>query len=117
METLAVGSTGMKNLLDLAMKTGARILQASTSEVYGDPLIHPQKEDYWGNVNPIGPRSVYDESKRFAEVLMSSYHREFGLETRIVRIFNTYGPRMRLDDGRVLPTFMRQALSGEPISK
>jgi len=116
METLAVGSNGMKNLLDLAMSCGARILQASTSEVYGDPLIHPQEESYWGNVNPIGPRSVYDESKRFAEALMSAYHREMGLETRIVRIFNTYGPRMRLDDGRVLPTFMRQALSGEPIS-
>lgn len=116
METLAVGSSGMKNLLDLALVSGATILQASTSEVYGDPLTHPQKEEYWGNVNPIGPRSVYDESKRFAEALMSSYHREFGVKSRIVRIFNTYGPRMRLDDGRVLPTFMRQALSGEPIS-
>jgi len=116
METLAVGSSGMKNLLDLAQESGARILQASTSEVYGDPLVHPQTEDYWGNVNPIGPRSVYDESKRFAEALMASYHREFGVETRIVRIFNTYGSRMRLDDGRVLPTFMKQALCNEPIS-
>jgi len=116
METLAVGSSGMKNLLDLAIECNATSLQASTSEVYGDPLIHPQTESYWGNVNPIGPRSVYDESKRFAEALMASYHRELSLKTRIVRIFNTYGPRMRLDDGRVLPTFMRQALSGEPIS-
>ena len=116
LETLAVGSTGMKNLLDLAAETGARILQASTSEVYGDPLVHPQDETYWGNVNPIGPRSVYDESKRFAEAIMAAYHRERGVETRIVRIFNTYGPRMRLDDGRVLPTFMKQALSDEPIS-
>lgn len=116
METLDVGSYGMKNLLELARRSDARILQASTSEVYGDPLVHPQKESYWGHVNPIGPRSVYDESKRFAEALMASYHRELGLQTRIVRIFNTYGPRMRLDDGRVLPTFMKQALSGEPIS-
>ena len=115
-ETLDVGSFGMKNLLQLAMESGARILQASTSEVYGDPLVHPQHEGYWGHVNPVGPRSVYDESKRFAEALMASYHREFGVQTRIVRIFNTYGPRMRLDDGRVLPTFMKQALSGEPIS-
>ena len=116
LETLDVGSLGMKNLLRLAMSSNARILQASTSEVYGDPLVHPQNESYWGNVNPIGPRSVYDESKRFAESITASYHREFGLETRIVRIFNTYGPRMRLDDGRVLPTFMKQALCGEPIS-
>lgn len=116
METLDVGSFGMKNLLDLARLSNARILQASTSEVYGDPLVHPQNESYWGHVNPIGPRSVYDESKRFAEALMASYHREFGTQTRMVRIFNTYGPRMRLDDGRVLPTFMKQALSGEPIS-
>ncbi len=116
LETLAVGSTGMKNLLDIAAQCGARILQASTSEVYGDPLTHPQTEAYWGNVNPIGPRSVYDESKRFAEAIMMAYHRERGVETRLVRIFNTYGPRMRLDDGRVLPTFMKQALSDEPIS-
>lgn len=116
LETLDVGSYGMKNLLQLALESGARILQASTSEVYGDPLVHPQTEDYWGHVNPIGPRSVYDESKRFAEALMAAYHRELGVETRMVRIFNTYGPRMRLDDGRVLPTFMKQALSGEPIS-
>ena len=115
-ETLDVGSFGMKNFLDVAHKSGAVILQASTSEVYGDPLVHPQDESYWGHVNPIGPRSVYDESKRFAEALMASYHRELGVQTRIIRIFNTYGPRMRLDDGRVLPTFMKQALSGEPIS-
>ncbi len=116
LQTLAVGSSGMKNLLDLALECGARILQASTSEVYGDPLVHPQTEDYWGHVNPIGPRSVYDESKRFAEAITTSYQRELGLETRIVRIFNTYGTRMRLDDGRVLPTFMKQALCNEPIS-
>ncbi len=116
LETLDVGSFGTKNLLELASREGARFLMASTSEVYGDPLVHPQREDYWGNVNPIGPRSVYDESKRFSEAIVSAYHRERGVATRIVRIFNTYGPRMRLDDGRVLPTFMRQALSGQPIS-
>ena len=116
LETLDVGSLGMRNLLGIAKASNARILQASTSEVYGDPLVHPQDESYWGHVNPIGPRSVYDESKRFAEAIMASYHREFGLETRIARIFNTYGTRMRLDDGRVLPTFIKQALCDEPIS-
>lgn len=116
LETMDVGSFGTRNLLDLAQREGARFLMASTSEVYGDPLVHPQKESYWGNVNPIGPRSVYDESKRFSEALVMAYHRERGVDTRIIRIFNTYGPRMRLDDGRVLPTFMRQALCGEPLS-
>jgi dTDP-glucose 4,6-dehydratase len=116
LETLRVGSYGTWNLLELAHSKRARFLFASTSEVYGDPLVHPQRESYWGNVNPIGPRSVYDESKRFSEAVVSAYQREKGLETRIVRIFNTYGPRMRLDDGRVLPTFMGQALRGEPLS-
>ena len=115
-ETLRVGSYGTTNLLELAAEKSARLLFASTSEVYGDPLVHPQPESYWGNVNPIGPRSVYDESKRFSEALVSAYHRDRGVDVRIVRIFNTYGPRMRLHDGRVLPTFIRQALVGEPLS-
>jgi dTDP-glucose 4,6-dehydratase len=100
----------------LAKDKGARVLIASTSEVYGDPLVHPQQEDYWGNVNPIGVRGVYDEAKRFMEAMTMAYHRYHGVETRIVRIFNTYGPRMRLDDGRVLPAFMGQALRGEPLT-
>ncbi len=115
-ETLAVGAYGTRNALELARTKRARFLLASTSEVYGDPLVHPQPEDYWGNVNPIGPRGVYDESKRFAEALTMAYHRSLGVETRIARIFNTYGPRMRLDDGRVVPNFVRQALSGEPLT-
>jgi dTDP-glucose 4,6-dehydratase len=115
-QTLKVGSLGTHKTLGLAREKGARFLLASTSEVYGDPLIHPQKEDYWGNVNPIGFRGVYDEAKRFAEAIVMAYHRFHGLETRIVRIFNTYGPRMRLDDGRALPTFMAQALRGEDIT-
>ena len=115
-QTLKVGALGTHNLLGLAKAKGARFLLASTSEVYGDPLIHPQKEDYWGNVNPVGLRGVYDEAKRFAEAITMAYHRYHGVETRIVRIFNTYGPRMRLDDGRALPAFMGQALRGEPIT-
>ena len=115
-QTLKVGSLGTHNMLGLARAKGARFLLASTSEVYGDPEIHPQKEDYWGNVNPIGVRGVYDEAKRFAEAMVMAYHRHHGMETRIVRIFNTYGDRMRLDDGRVLPNFMGQALRGEPIT-
>jgi dTDP-glucose 4,6-dehydratase len=115
-QTLKVGSLGTHNLLGLAKEKKARILVASTSEVYGDPLVHPQNEDYWGNVNPIGPRGVYDEAKRFQEAITMAYHRFHGLETRIVRIFNTYGPRMRLNDGRVLPTFIGQALRGEDLS-
>jgi dTDP-glucose 4,6-dehydratase len=115
-ETLRVGSVGVQNALDLAKRAGARFLLASTSEVYGDPLEHPQKESYWGNVNPIGPRSVYDEAKRFAEAITMAYRRYEKVETRIARIFNTYGPRMRLDDGRVVPTFVAQALRGEPIT-
>jgi dTDP-glucose 4,6-dehydratase len=111
-----VGALGTHNLLGLAKNKGARLLLASTSEVYGDPLTHPQKEDYWGNVNPVGSRGVYDEAKRFAEAITMAYHRYHGVETRIVRIFNTYGPRMRIDDGRALPTFMSQALRGEPIT-
>ncbi len=114
--TLKVGSLGTHNTLGLAKAKGARFLLASTSEVYGDPLVHPQKEDYWGNVNPIGPRGVYDEAKRFAEAMTMAYHRFHGVETRIVRIFNTYGPRMRLHDGRVVPNFIRQALVGEPLT-
>jgi len=114
-ETLDVGSLGVRAMLDLALATGARLLQASTSECYGDPLVHPQTEDYYGNVNPVGPRSVYDESKRFAEALVTAYHRYRELDVRIARIFNTYGPRMRLDDGRVLPAFIGQALRGEPL--
>jgi dTDP-glucose 4,6-dehydratase len=115
-QTLKVGSLGTHKALGLARAKGARFLLASTSECYGDPLVHPQSEEYWGNVNPVGPRGVYDEAKRFAEAMTMAYHRAHGLETRIVRIFNTYGPRMRLDDGRVLPTFMCQALRGEPLS-
>lgn len=115
-QTLKVGSLGTHNMLGLARAKGARFLLASTSEVYGDPEIHPQREDYWGNVNPIGVRGVYDEAKRFAEAMVMAYHRHHGMETRIVRIFNTYGDRMRLDDGRVLPNFMGQALRGEPIT-
>ncbi|MFD1188419.1 UDP-glucuronic acid decarboxylase family protein [Pontibacter rugosus] len=115
-QTLKVGSLGTHNLLGLAKAKGARMLIASTSEVYGDPLVHPQQEDYWGNVNPVGPRGCYDEAKRFQEAMTMAYHMHHGLETRIVRIFNTYGPRMRLDDGRVLPAFLSQALRGEPLS-
>jgi dTDP-glucose 4,6-dehydratase len=115
-QTLKVGSLGTHNLLGLAKAKGARMLIASTSEVYGDPLVHPQTEDYWGNVNPIGPRGVYDEAKRFQEAMTMAYHTYHGLETRIVRIFNTYGPRMRLDDGRALPAFMSQALEGKDLT-
>lgn len=115
-QTLKVGSLGTHNLLGLAKEKNARMLIASTSEVYGDPLEHPQNEDYWGNVNPIGPRGVYDEAKRFQEAMTMAYHNFHDLETRIVRIFNTYGPRMRLNDGRALPAFMSQALKGEPIT-
>lgn len=115
-QTLKVGSLGTHNLLGLAKAKGARMLIASTSEVYGDPHVHPQSEDYWGNVNPVGPRGVYDEAKRFQEAITMAYHRYHGLETRIVRIFNTYGPRMRLNDGRVLPAFIGQALRGEDLS-
>ncbi|MHA6247039.1 UDP-glucuronic acid decarboxylase family protein [Pontibacter sp. CAU 1760] len=115
-QTLKVGSLGTHNLLGLAKAKGARMLIASTSEVYGDPLVHPQQEDYWGNVNPVGPRGCYDEAKRFQEAMTMAYHMHHGLETRIVRIFNTYGPRMRLNDGRVLPAFLSQALRGEPLS-
>ena len=115
-QTLKVGSLGTHNLLGLAKEKKARFLIASTSEVYGDPTIHPQPEDYWGNVNPVGPRSVYDEAKRFQEAITMAYHTFHGLETRIVRIFNTYGPRMRLNDGRVLPAFIGQALRGEDLT-
>ncbi len=115
-QTLKVGSLGTHNLLGLAKAKNARILIASTSEVYGDPKVHPQTEDYWGNVNPIGPRGVYDEAKRFQEAITMAYHRYHGVETRIVRIFNTYGPRMRLNDGRVLPAFIGQALRGEDLT-
>ncbi len=115
-QTLKVSSLGTHNLLGLAKAKGARILVASTSEVYGDPQIHPQREDYWGNVNPIGPRGVYDEAKRFQEAITMAYHTYHQLETRIVRIFNTYGPRMRLNDGRVLPAFIGQALRGEDLT-
>lgn len=115
-QTLKVGSLGIHNLLGLAMAKNARLLIASTSEVYGDPTVHPQTEDYWGNVNPVGPRGVYDEAKRFQEAMTMAYHTYHGLETRIVRIFNTYGPRMRLNDGRVLPAFMGQALRGEDLT-
>ena len=115
-QTLKVGSLGTHNLLGLARVKKSRMLIASTSEVYGDPTVHPQKEDYWGNVNPIGPRGVYDEAKRFQEAITMAYHTFHGLETRIVRIFNTYGPRMRLNDGRALPAFMGQALRGEDIT-
>ena len=115
-QTLKVGSLGTHNALGLARAKGARILVASTSEVYGDPLVHPQKEDYWGNVNPIGPRGVYDEAKRFLEAMTMAYRRAHGMETRIVRIFNTYGPRMRMRDGRVVPNFICQALKNEPLT-
>ncbi len=115
-QTMKVGALGTHKALGLAKAKGARFLLASTSEVYGDPLVHPQPESYWGNVNPIGPRSVYDEAKRFAEALTMAYHRQHGLETRIVRIFNTYGPRMRINDGRVIPNFLPQALKGEPLT-
>jgi dTDP-glucose 4,6-dehydratase len=115
-QTLKVSSLGTHNLLGLARAKKARILVASTSEVYGDPMVHPQKEDYWGNVNPVGPRGVYDEAKRFQEAITMAYHTYHGLETRIVRIFNTYGPRMRLNDGRVLPAFIGQALRGEDLT-
>ena len=115
-QTLKVGALGTHNALGLAKAKGARLLLASTSEVYGDPLVHPQREDYWGNVNPIGPRGVYDEAKRFAEAITMAYHRYHGVETRIVRIFNTYGPRMRVEDGRAIPAFMSQALRGEDVT-
>jgi nucleoside-diphosphate-sugar epimerase len=116
-ETMLVNALGTKNLLDLALSQAKAVfLLASTSEVYGDPLVHPQPESYWGNVNPIGPRACYDESKRFAEALTMEYHRRYGLDVRIARIFNTYGPRMRLDDGRVVPNFISQALRGEPLT-
>lgn len=114
--TLKVGALGTHNALGLAKEKKASFLLASTSECYGDPLVHPQKEDYWGNVNPIGPRGVYDEAKRFAEAMTMAYHRYHGVDTKIVRIFNTYGPRMRLRDGRVVPAFIGQALSGVPLS-
>lgn len=115
-QTLKVGSLGIHNCLGLARAKNSRILIASTSEVYGDPTVHPQNEDYWGNVNPVGPRGVYDEAKRFQEAITMAYHTFHGLETRIVRIFNTYGPRMRLNDGRVLPAFIGQALRGEDLT-
>lgn len=115
-QTLKVGALGTHNTLGVALEKGARFLLASTSEVYGDPLVHPQPEDYWGNVNPVGPRGVYDESKRFAEALTMAYHRYHGVDTRIARIFNTYGPRMRADDGRVVPNLICQALRGEPLT-
>jgi dTDP-glucose 4,6-dehydratase len=116
LETLRVGSRGTEHALELARRKGAVLFQASTSEVYGDPLVHPQVESYWGNVNPVGPRSVYDESKRYAEALVSAYRRTHGTSVRIVRIFNTYGPRMRLDDGRVVPAFVAQALAGKDFT-
>ncbi|MDB9984070.1 GDP-mannose 4,6-dehydratase, partial [bacterium] len=115
-QTLKVGSLGTHNLLGLAKAKNARIIVASTSEVYGDPTVHPQPEEYWGNVNPVGPRGVYDEAKRFQEAITMAYHNFHGVETRIVRIFNTYGPRMRLNDGRVLPAFIGQALRGESLT-
>jgi len=115
-QTLKVGALGTHKALGLAKEKRAKFLLASTSEVYGDPLVHPQREDYWGNVNPVGPRGVYDEAKRFAEAMVMAYHRVHGLDARIVRIFNTYGPRMRLTDGRAIPTFVRQALRHEPLT-
>jgi dTDP-glucose 4,6-dehydratase len=115
-QTLKVGSLGTHNALGLAKAKGARFLLASTSEVYGDPQVHPQPETYWGHVNPIGPRGVYDEAKRFGEAIAFAYHRTHGVDIRIARIFNTYGPRMRLDDGRAIPTFIQQALAGEPLT-
>lgn len=116
LQTLAVGSRGTENMLRVAQRNGARFLLASTSEVYGDPVIHPQDEDYWGNVNPVGPRSVYDEAKRYAEAVTMAYHRSHGVDVGIVRIFNTYGPRMRPHDGRVVSSFITQALAGEPLT-
>jgi dTDP-glucose 4,6-dehydratase len=115
-QTLKVGSLGTHKALGVAKAKGARFLLASTSEVYGDPLVHPQPESYWGNVNPVGPRGVYDEAKRFAEAMTMAYHRVHGVDTKIARIFNTFGPRMRLDDGRAIPNFMKQAIQGEPIT-
>ena len=115
-ETLMVGSSGTRNALDIAMRYKAKFLHCSTSECYGDPLVHPQVETYWGNVNPIGPRSVYDEAKRFSEALIMAYHRYYGVDTRLVRIFNTYGPRLQLNDGRVISNFLRQALCGEDLT-
>ena len=115
-QTLKVGALGTHNTLGLAKAKRARFLLASTSEVYGDPLLHPQREDYWGNVNPVGPRGVYDEAKRFAEAITMAYHRSHGVDTRIVRIFNTFGPRMRANDGRAIPAFMTQALTGAPLT-
>jgi dTDP-glucose 4,6-dehydratase len=115
-QTLKVGSLGTHNTLGLAKAKNARFLLASTSEVYGDPLVHPQREDYWGNVNPVGPRGVYDEAKRFAEAMTMAYHRVHGIDTRIIRIFNVYGPAMRLNDGRAIPAFMSQALRGEDVT-
>src|SRR5579871_2459786 len=115
-EVLMAGSRGTHHALELARVKGAKFMMASTSEVYGDPLVSPQPETYWGNVNPIGPRSVYDEAKRFSEALTMAYHHKHGVDTRIVRFFNTYGPRMRLNDGRVVPNFVKQALLGEPIT-
>ncbi len=115
-QTLKVGSLGTHNALGIALEHRARYLLASTSEVYGDPLVHPQSESYWGNVNPVGPRGVYDEAKRFAEAMSMAYHRVHGIDTKIVRIFNTYGPRMRLRDGRVVPNFLKQALGNEPLT-
>jgi dTDP-glucose 4,6-dehydratase len=115
-QTLKVGSLGTHNSLGLAKAKKARFLLASTSEVYGDPLVHPQREDYWGNVNPVGPRGVYDEAKRFAEAMVMAYHRFHGVETRIIRIFNTYGPRMRVEDGRAIPAFLSQSLRGEDVT-
>ena len=115
-QTLKVGALGTHNTLGVAKAKRARFLLASTSEVYGDPLVHPQREDYWGHVNPVGPRGVYDEAKRFAEAITMAYHRTHGIDTRIVRIFNTFGPRMRLNDGRAIPAFMGQALTGAPIT-
>jgi dTDP-glucose 4,6-dehydratase len=114
--TLKVGALGTHKALGLAKSKAAKFLLASTSEVYGDPLVHPQREDYWGNVNPVGPRGVYDEAKRFAEAMTMAYHRYHGLDTRIVRIFNTYGPRMRMNDGRAIPNFLRQALTDQPLT-
>jgi dTDP-glucose 4,6-dehydratase len=115
-ETLDVGSIGTRRMLELALEKDARFLVTSTSECYGDPLVHPQVETYWGNVNPVGPRSCYDESKRFAEAVTMAYHRKHGVRTNIARIFNTYGPRMKLDDGRVVPAFLDQALRGQPLT-
>jgi dTDP-glucose 4,6-dehydratase len=115
-QTLKVGSLGTHNTLGLAKAKKARFFLASTSEVYGDPLVHPQREDYWGNVNPVGPRGVYDEAKRFAEAMVMAYHRFHGIETRIIRIFNTYGPRMRIEDGRAIPAFLSQALRSEDVT-